>query len=187
MLDLFRPFSYLTVRHASKLPVWVNWVIPAILAAFVSVIVCVFTPKLNVFGAQGLLERLLSFIQTLVGFYIAALAAVSSFNSPHLDRRMPEPAPEMWIKHNGANIWVSSTRRRFMTAMFAFLTAISFLFSVAAIGALTFAPPLAAAVPNIASALKPLGVYAFMFAAAQMTVVTFWGLYYLGERMLTPD
>lgn len=187
MLDLLRPFSYLMVRHHSRAPLLVNWVVPLVLSVVVTAVIYFISPRLNVFGAQGLLERMLSFIQTLVGFYIAALAAVSSFNSPHLDRDMPNPPPLMLIKYNNGNQWVRATRRRFMTAMFAFLTAASFIFSVAAVAALTVAGPIASSMPGVAEVLRPIAVVGFVFLGAQMTVVTFWGLFYLGERMLTPD
>lgn len=142
---------------------------------------------MNVFGAQGLLDRFLGFIQTLAGFYIAALAAVSSFNSPHLDRAMPHPAPTMYIKHNGVMQKTTATRRRFLTSMFAYLTAMSFLFSLAAIAVLILAPVLNQALQAVAPCLHWLGLGVFLFAIFQMTCVTFWGLFYLGERMLTPD
>lgn len=187
MFDLIRPFSYLTVKHDTRLPLLVNLVVPALIALLMTCVICIFTPTLNVFSREGLLDRLLSFIQTLVGFYIAALAAVSSFNSPHLDRLMPQPIPEIYIKHNGKGSWVALTRRRFMTAMFAFLTAVSFLFSMVAIGVLTFSGPIAVAFPELVQVLRPVAIFVVLFGATQMTIVTFWGLYYLGERMLTPD
>lgn len=144
--------------------------------------------SINVYGAQGLLERLLNFIQTLAGFYIAALAAVSSFNSPHLDKEMPHPAPTMTIQHNGVAQPIKATRRRFLTSMFAYLTAVSFMFTLLAIAALTVAPAARAALPGEAvEILRSAGIFCILFITFQMCVVTFWGLFYLGERMLTPD
>jgi len=151
------------------------------------VIALAFVPGANFFGAQGLIDRLLAFIQTLAGFYIAALAAVSSFNSPHLDRVMPKPAPTMTVKHNGGVQKVPATRRRFLTSMFAYLTALSILFSLVAIAALTIAGPVSKAFPEAATWLRLIGLGVFLFIASQLFLVTLWGLFYLGERMLTPD
>lgn len=187
MLDLLRPFAYLTVRHPSRLPLWVNWLLPAALAMAVLIGLWTLGVRVNVYGTQGLVERLLGFIQTLAGFYIAALAAVSSFNSPHLDRTMPTPAPVMYIKHNGISERVPATRRRFLTSMFAYLTAVSVLFSLTAIATLVLAGPIAGAYPNVATLLHPIVLFIFLLTLFQMTCVTFWGLFYLGERMLTPD
>lgn len=187
MLDLIRPFAYLTIRHPSRLPLWVNWMLPLLMAVLTVAMVWALDLRVNVYGPQGLLERLLSFVQTLVGFYIAALAAVSSFNSPHLDKEMPHPAPTIQVKHNGGLQQVATTRRRFLTSMFAYLTAVSFLFSLLAIAGLTLAGPINALFPRLATCLWPIGLIGFLVALFQIASITFWGLFYLGERMLTPD
>lgn len=187
MLDLLRPFSFLTVRHPSKLPLWVNWAFPALLSGLVVGGVWWLKAPVNIYGEQGLLERILSFVQTLAGFYIAALAAVSSFNSPHLDRVMPAPAPTMYIKYNGVLQSVQATRRRFLTSMFAYLTALSIVLSLMAMAVLVLAPAFKQLWPMAVVWLYWIGFTTFLFALFQMISVTFWGLFYLGERMLTPD
>lgn len=187
MLDLVRPFSFLTIRHPSHMPLWVNWLLPLLVTMVAVGGLCLFGSTVNVFGPQGLIDRLLSFVQTLAGFFIAALAAVSSFNSPHLDREMPQPAPTMWVKYHGVAQKIHATRRRFLTSMFAYLTALSFLFSLTAIATLVLAEPIRSALPQAIAWLRILGLSGFLFALLQMTFVTFWGLFYLGERMLTPD
>lgn len=186
--DLFRPFAYLTVKHPSGFPRWVNWLLPGLFSLVLSMLAWRFDVQVNLLGEKGLLERLLEFIQTLAGFYIAALAAVASFNSPHLDKVMPSPAPTMKVKYNGVLQPVEATRRRFLSGMFAYLTALSFLFALLAIAALTLAAPIGALLPaNYLQHLYPLALFAILFPVSQMTAVTFWGLFYLGERMLTPD
>lgn len=187
MLILLRPFSYLTIHHPSRLPVWVNWVLPLAATCMALFALQRLGGNFNIFGAQGLLDRLLAFVQTLVGFYIAALAAVSSFNSPHLDQKMPAPAPNMFIMHNMGMQCVPLTRRRFLTSMFAYLTSLSFLFSLAAIVTMVLAPALKQSWPDAVCVLHWIGSGLFLFALFQMSCVTFWGLFYLGERMITPD
>lgn len=187
MLVLLRPFSFLFIRHPSTLSVWVNWVMPLAATAISLLILYRMGADVNVFGSQGLLDRLLSFVQTLAGFYIAALAAVSSFNSPHLDRQMPAPAPTMYIMYNGGMQLVPATRRRFLTSMFAYLTSLSFVFSLAAIATVVMAPVLRQTWPDAVCFLHWTGASFFLLAIFQMTCVTFWGLFYLGERMITPD
>lgn len=187
MLDLVRPFSFLTIRHPSRLPLRVNWILPALATLGVLAVLVWLGSAVNVYAKDGLLDRVLGFTQTLAGFFIAALAAVSSFNSPHLDRTMPPPAPTMYIKYNGVIQIVTATRRRFLTSMFAYLTALSFLISLVAIITLVLAPALKVSLPAAVPYLRWCGLAGFLFALFQMTCVTFWGLFYLGERMLTPD
>jgi hypothetical protein len=71
--------------------------------------------------------------------------------------------------------------------MFAYLTSLSFLFSLAAIATIVLAPVLKQTWPGTASFLHWVGAGFFLHALFQMTCVTFWGLFYLGERMITPD
>lgn len=187
MQELFRPFSFLAIRHPSHLPLWVNWALPLAATGVSLYALNRLGIGVNVFGTQGLLDRLLTFVQALAGFYIAALAAVSSFNSPHLDREMPTPSPTMCIMYNTTMQRVNLTRRRFLTSMFAYLTAVSFLFSLASIVTLVLAPVLKQAWPSAVCVLHWVGSGFFLFALFQMICVTFWGLFYLGERMITPD
>ena len=161
MLDLLRPFSFLTVRHPSRLPLWVNWLLPALITALAVAGLWLLKTPVNIFGSQGLLERVLGFVQTLAGFYIAALAAVSSFNSPHLDRAMPAPAPTMYIKYNGILQSETATRRRFLTSMFAYLTALSIVLSLVAIFVLIIAPAIKLAWPDAAMKLHWIGLLFF--------------------------
>ena len=100
---------------------------------------------------------------------------------------MPAPAPTMYIKYNGVMQSVTATRRRFLTSMFAYLTALSIVLSLVAIAVLVLAPAIKVACPGAAAKLHWAGLLVFLFALFQMTCVTFWGLFYLGERMLTPD
>lgn len=187
MLVLLRPFSFLSIRHPSNLPVWVNLVLPLAATSMSMLTLYWLGAEVNVFGTQGLLDRLLTFVQTLAGFYVAALAAVSSFNSPHLDREMPAPAPTMYIMYNGGMELVPATRRRFLSSMFAYLTSLSFLLSLAAIATIVLAPVLKQTLTVAVTSLHWVGAGVFLFALFQMTFVTFWGLFYLGERMITPD
>jgi hypothetical protein len=186
--DLVRPFAYLTVRHPGRLPAWVNWFLPGMLALLAVFLLWRYPLAINVFHKDGVLDRLLGFVQTLAGFYIAALAAVSAFDSPHMNRVMPGVPPEILVKHNNRNTWVKATRRRFLCAMFAYLTALSFLFTLGAIAVLSVADPISQLVSaEWRTGLRLAGTGLMVFLVTQMTTVTFWGLFYLGERMLTPD
>ena len=93
----------------------------------------------------------------------------------------------MFIKYNCVMQEVPATRRRFLTSMFAYLTAVSFLFSIGAIAVVVLAPALKQTLGDVAPHLHWIGLVTFLFVLFQMTCVTFWGLFYLGERMLTPD
>lgn len=186
--DLLRPFAYLNVQHETRLPQYVNWALPAVISLLITTCFGYFEFKANMFGATGLIDRALSFIQTLTGFYMAGLAAISSFSNPSMDTPMPGVPPKMDVRYNGKLSTVEATRRRFMSSMFAFLTASSFLITLFSIVLLVFAEPMKAALPIAIQPCIKLGIlFVYFFVVTQMIVVTFWGLYYMGERMLTPD
>ena len=190
LIELTRPFSYLWIKHSSKRLTVVNWIIPAVCSLAAIVAGSILPGSIDIFGSTGVLSKILSFVQSLPGFYIAALAAVATFNNPHMDRAMPGEAPTLRILHNGELTprAISLTRRRLLCVMFAFLTVASVVLTVTAIGALTVAPALKDALPSHLYTPAKFAFSALYFLLFfQMLCVTMWGLFYIGERMMTPD
>jgi hypothetical protein len=185
---LLRSLAYLGIRHNGSALPWVNWGLPATISIAMVLAVGHLAPGVNVFHAGGVIDRLLSFVQSLPGFYLAALAAVATFNRPDLDAPMAGNPPQAKILNAQGNLQqIALTRRRFLCMMFSYLTALSFAITVAAIAGLAVADSLAQFVgPQLTSALRPFGAFLYLLLVTQMLVVTLWGLYYLGERMHTP-
>lgn len=185
---LLRPLGYLRIKHNGSTLPWMNWGVPAVASGAIVAGAAYLMPSVNVFHTGGVLDKLLSFVQSLPGFYLAALAAVATFNRPDLDSVMSGTPPRAEIINAQGNPQeVSLTRRRFLCMMFSYLAALSFAFTIAAIAGLAIADPLANAVgPQWSAALRFVGAFAYIMLLAQMLVVTLWGLYYLGERMHTP-
>lgn len=188
MHQILRPLDYLRIRHDSKMAV--DWGIPLSIAVFVAAAFLFLEVriKVDVFSTNGLVQRILSFVQGLPGFYIAALAAIATFNRQDIDDVMPAPAPKLEISVSGKASSVDLSRRQFLCSMFAFLTAESILIVILAILAISVAEPVKSLIPNewhivIKSAVVAAGAFLF----AQMTVATFWGLYFLGDRLHRAD
>jgi hypothetical protein len=188
LLDLLRPFSYLTIEHDSNEPWWVNWCIPALVTAAIFGAGKLAGLSFTLFGSDGLVNLVLGFVQTLAGFYIAALAAIASFHSPDMDRLMPGKPPTMKVQYNGRPQLVQITRRRFLSSMFAYLTACSLLVTIVSIAAISLGKAAAGVAPVDSYAwIKMAFAFLYVFVFAQMISITLWGLYYLGERIHTPD
>ena len=64
------------------------------------------------------------------GIFIAALAAVSTFDRHTLDDLMPAPAPRLELRTRGQDETVDLTMRMFLTHLFAYLTTYSFLLAL---------------------------------------------------------
>ena len=177
--QLLRPFSYLKIKHEYK---WIyDWLIPLILTSISLVLIYYLIPLSSVLGSSGLINDLAEFISNLPGFFIAALAAVATFNKHDIDQLMANP-PKIEILHHGNPLMVEMTRRRFLCVLFSYLTAISiFLVIGAEFGLLIEVPH------NYQRPLSWLGIGAFMYFLWQMVTATVLGLYYLGERLHTPQ
>lgn len=142
----------------------------------------------TIFGDSGLIAKLISFVQNLPGFYIAALAAIATFNRVDIDRAMPAPTPKINIQLRGQTVAIELTRRRFLCALLAFLTAESLLLILSGILALVVAPSVKAVIPAQAQpwiVIASSTLYLLFFW--QMLIVTFLGLFYLGDRIHQPD
>lgn len=186
--DLLRPFSYLTIKHDKK---WrVDWLLPISLALVT--VIPIFILKLYgtipLYSSDGLIQKILNFIQILPGFYIAALAAIATFNKSNIDEIMPAPAPKTNIILEGKKTSIDLTRRRFLCLMFAFLTAECLILIIVGIIAQSFYIPLRLIVPDIYHpylSIVFLSIFTLLFW--QMIITSFWGLFYLGDRLHQPD
>jgi hypothetical protein len=186
--NLFRPLSYLFIEHKQK---WkVDWVYPLVLTAL-STGLLFFLKKygtIALYADGALIAKILGFVQGLPGFYIAALAAIATFNKLDIDKTMPKPAPKLDIMVQGQKVPIELTRRRFLCSMFAFLTAESLILIVLAIfGQAVYLPAKAIFPEKLHVLASATYMVVFLFALWQMLITSFWGLFYLGDRLHQPD
>ncbi|KRI00412.1 hypothetical protein AO057_14720 [Curvibacter sp. PAE-UM] len=185
---LLRPFAYLRIEHHAK---WqVDWLIPLLVATISTGAIAWMNHHgtVPILGDSGIVAKILGFVQNLPGFYIAALAAIATFNRTDIDRHMPEPTPSIDVVIQGKTILIKLTRRRFLCTMFAFLTAESILLTVIAILGLVTAEAAKSLIPyEFHSHAKYAFLFAYLTIFWQMIAASFWGLYYLGEKLHQPD
>lgn len=141
-----------------------------------------------VYGNLGLVQKITGLSQTLSGFYIAALAVVSTFNKPDMDKTMPSPAPTLIISQRGEDVKISLTRRRFLSLMFSFLTAESIILTVLTMLGDSVSHAVKISYPlTINHWLSTFFLFVIFFIFWQLLYCTFFGLYYLGHRIHQPD
>jgi hypothetical protein len=182
--QLLKPFGYLAIQHPYK---WVvDWLYPAILALLSIGLIALLADVSKLVDANGMVAMILSFVQSLPGFYIAALAAIATFGRADIDDILPEPTPKVVIKLRGKENTIDLTRRRFLAMLFAFLTGESIVIVCACITLLSFG----SAINSYVYHAIPIGHYLFttlmlglFIAIYQMILATFWGLYYLGYKL----
>jgi len=184
--QITRPWAYFQVKAEGKAVF--DWYVPLLAALLLSILVHFAEPKVSVFGDSGLVADLISFIQSLPGFFIAALAAVATFNRDDLDTLLPAPTPTMIVQSRGQAVPTLLTRRRFLCALFSFLTAQSLLITCGGIFAYNISPWVISVAPvDWLLWIKIVGGFVFFLLLAQLLSVTCLGLYYLGDRLHLPD
>lgn len=182
--QLLKPFGYLAIRHPYK---WVvDWLYPLLLSAVTIVIISWLLDLSKLVESNGMVAMTLSFVQSLPGFYIAALAAIATFGRLDIDDILPEPTPQVVIKLRGRSNIIDLTRRRFLAMLFAFLTGESIVIVFLCIALISFGP----ALNVLKSSALAWGhymyatlIFALLVLTYQMILATFWGLYYLGYKL----
>lgn len=179
--QLGRPFAYLTIKHPLK-PVY-DWIVPLILTFTTCAYLYFFSSiNLTIVGAESLIPELLSFVSGLPGFYIAALAAVATFNRSDMDLRLPVPTPEIETLIGGKDQTIKLTRRRYLCLLFAFLTSESICLIV--LTRLLLKTDLSSF--EFATWAMWFGAFLFFLFFWQLIVATLYGLFYMGEKMHEP-
>lgn len=179
LYQLLRPFSYLKIKHNDK---WIyDWLFPVVCTAITCIYIKFNIPISDVTDVNGLISKITDFIGNLPGFFIAALAAVATFNKDDIDELMSNP-PKIPIFVAGEMTMIEMTRRRFLCVLFSYLTAVSiFLVLITRIFLATKINS------NIEIYISWVGAIVYFFILWQMLLATILGLYYLGERLHTPQ
>ena len=181
----FKVFSVLSFLKLSGVDVrWYQWLYPTIFAAVLFVVFRWFGKPVLTFEIEKLIFDINSMMGKLVGFYIASLAAVSSFKNKNLDKEMKGHATTLTFKRQGRNNKETLSRRRFLVILFGYCTALSILLFVSGTLYLHLSfnsfDPLWNQLVEIAK-ICAWAVYTWMLCS--LLVVTLLGLYYLVERM----
>lgn len=181
---ILSPLSYLRIKHPCK---WeLDWLYPLIFASMCVLLIWMFGKPGLIAGQSGLLDRLILACSILPGFYIAALAAIATFNRPDIDTIMPNPAPTLKVDIGGSQNVIDLTRRRFLAYLFAFLC----WESIALLILCVFSGLTADGVMSALGGYAPIAKYVFLFAILlifwQLIFSTCLGLYYLGDRLNRP-
>ena len=104
LYQLSRPLAYLWIKEKSKNKIIIDWCLPIVLSSLVVFLYYILPLKTAIVGKDGLLTSMQGFLQIMPGFYLAALAAISTFNKVDLDYKLPTPSPSITIKEKGVDI-----------------------------------------------------------------------------------
>lgn len=162
---------------------WIDWLFPC----FITSVLSIFLMNSNlplIVGNDGVLNKLAGFLQIMPGFYLTALAAVSTFSNSTLDLLLPEPSPTINIMYNGNRIKnMPLTRRRFLNYLFSYLTILSLLLYFSIIIAELFVNTDFMRDDCFQLFVKPILLWIYALFIFQMLSITIFSLYQLCERI----
>ncbi|NDW53652.1 hypothetical protein [Aliiroseovarius sp. PrR006] len=156
---------------------WYQWYYPTVTAIIGTGLVWCLDLNFIFEGDKNLLVRVNSLLAMLVGFYIAALAAVATFQSPRLEEEIV-----------GRRIFaggVSLRRRQFLCAVFGYCTGMSIaVFGIGSIYELVaFELQFSTFLTSNLDCLALLGIFIYFWLCSSLMYVTLLGLNYLVDRM----
>ena len=170
---LFAPLNYLRARNSHKFA-W-DWIVPALVAAVATVCLFVLPKPVSVLGDKGLVYWVNELLQVLIGFYIAALAAIASFDRPSLDQ--PIEGEGVTLKSRSLN------RRAFLSLMFGYLSLLAILLYCVGLSASLLTEKIRLITPVALLYLRAIFVFLYGFFFVQMLSITMVALFYLGDRI----
>lgn len=187
LYQILRPFSYLKIKNAGHKVVY-DLVMPLALTLTAGFLVLL-GHQWDIAASlkdNKIPDTIFDIVKNLPGFYIAALAAIATFSKESLDETIKNQlgdSPFIKVRevdHNGreTNIDTKLSRRVFLTFLFAFLTAVSFLILC------TYLILSASGLFNTSVLFVSIIInFAFLFLFWQLIVCTFFGLYYLADKL----
>lgn len=164
---------------------WHQWQFPSIITILVIATLAWIPKKPPVLGSAGLVDSVNALLSVLVGFYIAALAAVASFPNEALDREMKGACPTLTSKRAGAVVEERLTRRRFLCIVFGFCSFLAMAIYFMGVGTRILAPSVNWRGPLIFGwpFMELAWLLIYVAALSSLAVATLLGMHYLVERM----
>jgi hypothetical protein len=194
MWRLFQPLDYLLVHHPEKK--LFDWAIPLIVGVLLSISWANVEFKNTIFETDGFISQIQNLLSILTGFFIAALAAVATFDADgkSMDSPMPGKTPvTLRVRNNGGTEKLS--RRRFLCLLFGYLAFLSLALFLVGVLARSFHKPLWSIAsakldllqPNLSDQIAWLLWLGFCIALIQLMTNTLLGLFYLTDRIHRKD
>jgi hypothetical protein len=180
--QLIKPLAYIRIKHPTK--VYFDWWLPLGFAVLGWLFFYCVVGSPSLFGPEGLITGVNGLLQVLVGFYIAALAAIATFQKPGMDDKMAGDPVTLEEDYRGHTLLVELTRRRFLCYLFGYLSLISLTLYFSGVLAVASRHAIAAKIlPEYLEIVKFAGLFLYLFVLANMFVTTLLGLYYMAHRL----
>jgi hypothetical protein len=188
--QLMTPLRYLRIRQGVSLlksKTVYDWLLPLLVsipATYVG-----YKYSLGIFSEKGVIGGFQRLLEILIPFYIAALAAVATFQRDGLDDTLKGHPATLSIRHAHGD-WVEHilTRRQFICYLFGYLAFLSLCLFVAILFLNLISQKSGMAAHEFFGAYlqiaKVVTIYVFMVPIWQMIITTLLGVYFMSERLM---
>lgn len=191
MIVFLSPFKYLRLRNERGTRLVFRDFISMFIIAILFASPFIAFDQINFSRAAGFVDRMGSLAAVLAGFYIAALVAVASFSASIGDLDSPISNGKIYLNKGDED---SLTRREYICAVFGFLSFLSLFIAIVSSFVLIVAPAVSGAADkqlfeifgfstSIFYLVRSLVIVLYCFILSAMIVTTFYGLYYLTDRI----
>lgn len=191
MTVFISPFKYLRLRNERGTRLVFRDLFPMLSIAIIFSAPFIVFDQVNFSRAAGFVDRMGSLSAVLTGFYIAALVAVGSFSASIGDLDSPISIGKIFLNKTDDE---SLTRREYICAVFGFLSFLSLFIAIASSFILITAPiffslsgrdvvDVFGFSVSIFWLVRSLVVVIYCMIVSAMIVTTFYGLYYLTDRI----
>jgi len=194
--QLLTPTKYLRVKHGEGIlrsKAAYDYVLPIALAALTCGAFLWLEIPLSFFDYTQFVTRIIDLLELMIVFYVAALAAVATFERKGIDKPLKGTDATLRVRHHDSGKWVTKklTYRQFISYLFGYLSFLSLcLYIVTVILAVGWPAlklrikddPLAWIVTDVAD---PAFFFLVFFALWQLTLTSLLGIYFLTERIQT--
>ncbi|QGZ94963.1 hypothetical protein [Terricaulis silvestris] len=182
MNRLLTPLVYLKVRHPVK--IWYSVIYPIMFSAPLSALL-VFAPiEYTVVGDNGLVETFNALLALLIGFFIAALAAVASFDRAGMDAAMLGDGATLSLPDRSEPLVL--TRRMYLCLLFGYLTlatlATYIVFAIANVMLASVSPPAVGLSAGTYALARGGFIFVYCFLIGHILSHSLLGVYYLAWR-----
>ncbi|HAU4875867.1 TPA: hypothetical protein F3L11_12875 [Aeromonas hydrophila] len=136
-------------------------------------------------GPSGLIVQINGLLQVLIGFYIASLAAVATFQGQGMDEFMDGTPPTLKEEIKGAKKITKLSRRRFLSYLFGYLALMSLAVFFAGVVVNLVSPSLSQWFAGFdwGNYYKLGLLFVYLFFICNVFITTLLGLYYLTVRI----
>jgi len=192
--QLLTPCNYLRIKQGDTIfqsKIVYDFILPLILTAAVTTLAKLISTPINLGKHPGLVKSITDLLALLIAFYMAALAAVATFQRDGLDEHMAgSPATLRRTRKEGGNPFEQPlTYRQFISYLFGYLSFLSlslFTFLILAIKAWPLIMKKFGQSPKLSILYNFIEISIFIiffFFLWQLFITSMLGIHFLAERL----